>query len=331
MFTQNGTRYIATAFAMSIGIIVVLACSKGPRVDRVSIMPAVSPGQTAERIDVTSSTSPTQLSPGQQAELSVDLTQSGSGLRVQWRAPQNKGYFIRPTDSLSTVFVAPNEPGLVDIACNIESNGETRIVHVPINVLNQPSAPSTSVTNVTPSSSSQTGSMDIESATYVPCGWMGDGEEGERYLRVQNVNEKTQFGSSYSKWSFRPGGKKGWLAVGWQLGDCNWGDSKGLDLKARGFKRVSIWAKGLPDSENKLPVIQFKAGGNTAPTKKYQASFSVASEFLTLSPDWQQYHLDLQNEDLSSVISAFTFVLRTKDNPNGATFLVGSITYNNGR
>lgn len=330
MFIQNGKRYIEIVLAITAAVMVVLACSKAPHIDRVSVMPSVGPGVTAQRIDITSNTSPVQLAPGQQAELSVDVSQSGSGLKVQWRAPQNKGHFTRPTDTLSTTFVAPTEPGQIDVACHIESNGETRVVHVPINVVDQPVPATNSI--VTPINQSPQGAMDIERASYVACGWMGDGEEGERYLRVQNIKEQTQFGSGYTKWSFRPGGKKGWLAVGWQLGDCNFGDSKGLDLKARGFKRVSIWAKGVPDTAtNNLPVIQFKAGGNTAPTKKFQASFSVASEFVTLSPDWQQYHLDVQKEDLSSVVSAFTFVLRSVDNPNGATFLLGNITYNDGR
>jgi hypothetical protein len=331
MYKQNSKGHFAVSVVISIWLFAASGCNKAATIDRVSITPSVPPGQTANRIEVKSGTPPTQLTPGQQAELSADVSQQGSNLRVQWFAPQNKGQFTRPTDNLSTTFVAPNDPGPVEIAFQVASNGETKIVHVPIVVVSSatPVAP-TPVSGATPGTE-QAAPYDVDRGGFVPCGWMGDAEDGETYLRSQEISERTPFGTSVSKWSFRPGGKKGWLAVGWQFGDCNWGDAKGIDLRSRGlFKRVTVWAKGVPDSENKLPVIQFKAGGNADPTKRYKASFSTASEFLTLTSGWQQYHLDLQGEDLSSVISAFTIVLRSKDNPKGATFYLGGINYNAG-
>ncbi len=331
MYTQNSKGRLAVAVVISVWLFAAPGCGKALTIDRVSITPFPPPGQQAQRIEVTPGTPPTSLTPDQQAELSVDVSQQGSSLRVQWLAPQNRGHFTRPTDNLSTTFVAPHEPGPVAIACQVESNGETKVVHLPILVVGQTTPlPTTPVSSTPPETPQNTAPYDVDRGSFVPCGWMGDGEEGKTYLRVEDTNDRTPSEASTSKWSFRPGGKKGWLAVGWQLGDCNWGDAKGADLRNRGFKRVTVWAKGVPDNENRLPVIQFKAGGNADPAKKYKASFNVASEFVTLTSDWQQYHLDLRDEDLSSVISAFTFVLRSKDNPKGATFYLGGINYNAG-
>lgn len=329
MHRQESRSRVAAAVVLSIWVFVAAGCNKPLTIDRVSITPAAPPGQIARRIDLTPTTPPTPLMPGQQAELSVDVSQQGSNLKVQWIAPQDKGQFTRATDDLSTIFVAPNEPGPVEIACQLMSNGETKIVHLPIQVVGQ-SPPPAPAYSPPPAAAQKSAAFDIESGGFVPCGWMGDGEEGDKYLRIEDGGGATPTGAASSKWSFRPGGKKQWLAVGWQFGDCNWGDSKGLDLSNRGFKRVTVWAKGVPDSENRFPVLQFKAGANTAPQKKYQASFSVAREPVTLTSDWQPYHLDIQGEDLSSVVSAFTVAIRSKDHPKGATFYLGGITYNAG-
>lgn len=338
MCRQNRRSRLASAAVTCLWLLAAQGCGSGKAatIERVSITPSVPAGQTAQRIDVTTTTPPTQLTPGQQAELSVDVSRAGPDLRVQWLAPQNNGHFTRPTDSLSTTFVAPNEPGPVELACQVTSNGETRVVHLPIMVVNRsaspaPVAPATPAGSPSLQKAQNAGPFDIDRGGFVPCGWMGDAEEGETYLRVQDGSDHTPSGAAASRWSFRPGGKKGWLAVGWQLGDCNWGDDKGVDLRGRGLRRVTVWAKGVPDSENNLPVIQFKAGGNTDPQKKYKASFSVAGEFVTLEPNWQQYHLDLADEDLSSVVSAFTVVIRSRDNLKGATFYLGGINYNAGQ
>lgn len=339
MFLLHREGHFTVAILMSAWLFIVSSCNEPPRIDRVSITPIVPSGQRAERIDVTSTSTPALLQPGQQAELSVDVTHKGSDLKVQWYAPGNKGHFLRSTDSLTTSFVAPNEMGPVEVVCQISANGETRTINLPIVVADQP----VSMASVTPvpanpspePSPQNSGPFDIDKAGFIPCGWMGDGEGPEKYLQVEEVQDRTPTGTTATKWSFRPGGKNGWLAVGWQYTPekkCNWGDYKGVDLRGRGLRRVSVWVKGVPDSEQKLPVMQFKAGGNADPTKRYKASFSIAGEFITVSNQWQQYHLDIPpGEDLSSVISALTLVLRSRHNPNGATFYLGDITYDSGR
>jgi hypothetical protein len=83
----------------------------------------------------------------------------------------------------------------------------------------------------------------------------------------------------------------------------------------------------LPDKKGRYPVIQFKAGGGTDPAKKFQASFESESDFVILTGEWKKYSVSIAGKDLSRVISAFTFLLRAEDNPDGAEFLLARIEY----
>ncbi len=77
----------------------------------------------------------------------------------------------------------------------------------------------------------------------------------------------------------------------------------------------------------RFPVIQFKTGGNTDPSKRYQASYEAETDFITLTADWERHAIPIGGKDLTSVISAFTFVLRAEDNPNGAVFFLDDIEF----
>jgi hypothetical protein len=171
------------------------------------------------------------------------------------------------------------------------------------------------------------GPWALEDGGYVPSGWMGDGERSTVHVQVQPMDPSQPHSEPYcQKWSYRPG-SKGWAAVAWQYPENNWGDKPGKNLSGKGYTRVSVWARGLPDAQGRYPVVQFKAGGNTDPTKKYQATFEVNGEFTTLTGEWKQYTLPLAGQDLSNVASAFTFILRASDNPRGATFYLDDIEY----
>src|SRR5215213_7958370 len=173
MFLLHKEGHFAAAVLMSAWLFIVSSCNDAPRIDRVTITPAAPSGQKAERIDVTTTSTPAILEPGQQAELAVDITQKGSDLKVQWYAADDKGHFVRSTDSLTTTFVAPNETGPVEVVCQIIANGETRTINVPIVVSNQP-FPEASVTPspATPSPHStpqNAGPYDIDKGGFIPC------------------------------------------------------------------------------------------------------------------------------------------------------------------
>ena len=137
--------------------------------------------------------------------------------------------------------------------------------------------------------------LDIESAGFIPSGWMGDSSG----LKVDpNSMDHPHTPPRCQKWSYlpSPGGGGGWAAIAWQYPENNWGDKPGRDWSGRGFRQVSVWARGVRDSSGVLPKLQFKAGGGTAPGKPNQASFEVQGDFVSLTEDWRQYTLDLSRQ-----------------------------------
>ena len=178
-------------------------------------------------------------------------------------------------------------------------------------------------------------SLLIEDAGFVPSGWMGDGsmksdKPDKRPVQVNPVSTINPHTLPYcQQWSYRPRlGSMGWAAVAWQFPENNWGDKPGKDWSKRGFSKLTLWARGVKDRQGNLPKIQFKAGGGTDPSKKYQATFEVESDFVTLTEDWKQYSLDLHGQNLAQVISAFVLVMRAQDmGPEGATFYLDDILY----
>lgn len=167
--------------------------------------------------------------------------------------------------------------------------------------------------------------LDVGRAAFVPSGWMGDGEKRGAFATILS-QEDPHRGATSQRWTYHPQGA-GWGAVAYQYPAGNWGDKEGRDLSGKGYRELSVWARGLPDKKGHYPVIQFKAGGGSDPSKKYQASFEKEGDFVTLTGDWLRYTVPVVGQNLSSVISAFTFILRAEDNPNGATFLLSEIEY----
>jgi hypothetical protein len=155
----------------------------------------------------------------------------------------------------------------------------------------------------------------------------GDAERPGPLTLEPASRERPHSGPSCYKLVYRPAGKR-WAAVAWQFPENNWGDQKGKDLGGLGFTTLSVWGRGMPDREGRYPTIQFKAGDNTAPAKRYHASFAVEGEFMTLTGEWTEFTLDLRGRDLSNVVSAFTVVIRAQDHgQGGATFFLDTITY----
>jgi hypothetical protein len=177
--------------------------------------------------------------------------------------------------------------------------------------------------------------LQLEDAGFVPSGWMGDGsmkvDKPEKSpVQVNPLSTVNPHSAPYcQQWSYRPRlGRVGWAAVAWQFPEGNWGNKPGKDWSKRGFSKVTVWARGIKDRQGKLPKVQFKAGGGSDPANKFQASFEVETEFVTLTEDWKQYSLDIGGQNLSQVIAAFVVVMRAQDaGPDGATFYLDDIEY----
>lgn len=145
-------------------------------------------------------------------------------------------------------------------------------------------------------------SFELETE-YYPSGWMGDGEDGTKYLTVTHeqatVNNQatTAIRIDYHR------GPKGWAGIYWQHPDKNWGDVEGLDLS--GAKRISFDVKGETGKE----IVEFLSGGIKDKTYKDQYKRSLGKK--PLPTTWTHYTIDLSGlgkEALHSVIGAFCWV-----------------------
>ena len=146
-----------------------------------------------------------------------------------------------------------------------------------------------------------------------PTGWMSDGEQKEQYFDLIYLED-------YIKITYTPG-PEGWVGMYWQYPENNWGQYQGRNVtKAR---ELTFWAKGEQGSE----IVEFKAGGTNDPNKEYRDSFEVSLGRQTLSSDWEEYTIALDDQDLSNVIGAFAWVASKRDNPVGATFYLKEIYF----
>ena len=146
---------------------------------------------------------------------------------------------------------------------------------------------------------------------FYPSGWMGDGEYGERYITFTRSID-------YIKITYTPGPER-WAGIYWQYPDSNWGKQPGRSLI--GARKLTFWAKGETGNE----IVEFKTGGIRG--RKYEDSFEKSLGRIKLSQSWKQYEIDLADLDLSNVIGAFTWVASRDANPDGLTFHLKDIYF----
>jgi hypothetical protein len=156
---------------------------------------------------------------------------------------------------------------------------------------------------------------------FMPCGWMGD-------IEAISFDDKWNLGcysgSSCIKQSFAARCEN-WVGIYWlespESDQCNWGTVPNVGFDLRGCSKIIFKAKG----ENGGERIEFFAGGING---LYGDSFLKASTGpISLTPDWQEYSINLNDFDLSYVIGGFGWVTNDTLNPEGAIFYLDEIKY----
>ncbi len=154
---------------------------------------------------------------------------------------------------------------------------------------------------------------------FVPSGWMGDFTDikfndkhmvnphsGTTSLQVVYTNKATQ-------------GAR-WAGVYWQNPPNNWGTRPGgYDLT--GARKLTFWARGEKGGER---IEEFKIGGITG---EYADSDVAGIGPVVLTTEWQQFTIDLEGKDLSSISGGFCWATNLDVNPDGATFYLDDIRY----
>lgn len=140
---------------------------------------------------------------------------------------------------------------------------------------------------------------------FAPSGYMGDYQaiQYSDCARLTDVWEETAVSIQYD-----PARKndKGWAGIYWQEPENNWGNyPEGYDLAA--FAQLRFRARSV-EAESQ---VQFFVGGinsgaypSSIPRPLY-AREADRNGFVTLTDQWQTFHIDLQNADLSHVIDGF--------------------------
>ena len=156
---------------------------------------------------------------------------------------------------------------------------------------------------------------------FAPAGWMGDGEQGERYISLSQVDVMVNGVSKAAyKIEYRTGGTNGWAGIYWLYKDWQvnkgWGNEKGISLI--GAREIVFYARGESDGE----VVEFLSGGVKG---KYPDTYEkVSTGNVVLSTQWKQYSISLVGKDLSNVGGAFAWSTRMP--PNGrSVFYISDI------
>ena len=154
---------------------------------------------------------------------------------------------------------------------------------------------------------------------FVPSGWMGDFGDikmNDRYM------EKPHSGSTSVQIVYTNKATQGarWAGIYWQNPPNNWGTRPGgYDLT--GAKKLTFWARGEKGGER---IEEFKIGGITG---EYADSDVAGIGPAVLTTEWQQFTIDLEGKDLSSISGGFCWATNLDVNPDGATFYLDDIRY----
>jgi len=154
---------------------------------------------------------------------------------------------------------------------------------------------------------------------FIPSGWMGDYGDmkfNDKYM----VNPHS--GTTSIQIIYNTNATQGarWAGIYWQNPPNNWGTRPGgYDLT--GAKKLTFWARGEKGGER---IEEFKIGGITG---EYADSDVAGIGPVVLTAEWQQFTIDLEGKDLSSISGGFCWATNLDVNPEGATFYLDDIRY----
>lgn len=162
---------------------------------------------------------------------------------------------------------------------------------------------------------------------FAPSGWMGDLQA----IRFDDcASDGDRFQNTYIEASYAPTttDQLNWAGIYWQEPENNWGTLLGgYDL--RGFKQLQFRARGVPDGAQ----VKFFVGGvmtGTYPSSIPAPIFASGADqngWVTLSQNWQEYYVDLQQVDLSHVIDGFGWVAEKTRTPGGVTLQLDDVYF----
>lgn len=162
---------------------------------------------------------------------------------------------------------------------------------------------------------------------FAPSGYMGDYQaiQYNECARLTDVWAETSIEIRYDP-SVQNG--VGWAGIYWQEPENNWGYyPEGYNLV--NFAQVRFRAR----SPQVGSQVQFFVGGvytGTHPSSIPEPVYPIEADpngFVTLTDEWQEFHIDLQNVDLNHVIDGFGWAATAENSPHGVTVFVDDIVF----
>ncbi len=154
---------------------------------------------------------------------------------------------------------------------------------------------------------------------FVPSGFMGDYSD----IKMDEAcEEDPHSGDTCIKFTYTAQCSRGarWAGVYWLEPANNWGQiDAGYDLSKA--KKLTFWARGAKGGER---IEVFKVGGVQG---TYSDSDSVEIGPIVLTKEWKKYTIDLSGKDMSYIIGGFCWVTNADVNPEGCTFYLDDIIY----
>lgn len=154
---------------------------------------------------------------------------------------------------------------------------------------------------------------------YTPSGWMGDWGD----MTFDNAStEQPREGRHCIKITYNGRGtqKQGWAGIFWQRPANNWGD-KDAGLDVTGARHLAFWVRGARGGE---VIEKFQVGGIRG---KFPDTCEVMIGPLTLTTEWKEYLIPLEDKNLTSVIGGFAWATSKRANPQGCTFYLDHIRF----
>ncbi len=219
---------------------------------------------------------------------------------------------ITSSDLSGAVLKAPTEPGVYRVYAFLHDNHDGgAVANTTFLVSNKPKA----AVGAHPS-------VKLPLAVYadgqkampwVPSGYMGN---NAAISMDEKCTENPHTGEFCLKVTYAASDNFG--GVVWQHPENDWGDHPGA-IDVSGATRLTFWARGAKGGEK----IDFKFG-ILGTEKKYPDSGGAAMT-ATLTKEWKQYGLDLDDKDLSKIKTGFVWAAAAQGKP--FTFYLDDIQY----
>ena len=155
---------------------------------------------------------------------------------------------------------------------------------------------------------------------FAPSGWMGD--YGDVRYDDHCLLKGVPGGKTVIRIAYSAEGKQGngWAGMYWQNPPNNWGSRPG-GFNLNGARRLVFKARGEKGGE---VIDEFKVGGITG---DYADSAAATSGPVTLARKWEEFSINLDGQELSSITGGFCWTASREHNPDGAVFYLDDIRF----